>query len=556
MKNKELLQTCQYRISDRLHIRRDKCSSKILLFLTFLIIILFFKPYGFAGTKRHLVIYGNISIKDVPLIAKTSNILVVGDIPLNKLQRIKEINPQVLFLKYHHTLGLQKLYPEWNDLEKKEKLFAHDRKTGERLVAQPYGWYLMDHTNETWRAFLLHKIVRSTGDIYDGVFLDDFWSEFVDKFVSERSKKPGMASDRLIASWDQNLIPFLKELRMVFKKKIFINGAHEKYIPHVDGCMEESFIHSNQKPNNFEHNPSHIFRSIKMIDRLKKYGKHILVQSGSSGEGSGDLKKLFRFCFGNYMLIASENTSFSFQPTKTYQFSRNHLFIADKKALGKAKGPYKIILRENSESENLLPNGSFDKGLYMWDRIAGSPSLSCGIGYPKDSVEFHGGLKRSDMIRSSFIPVEKNRTYLLSAWCRAEKNTPGSGKYKKLGLQGRFYNFEKQKLTEPHDMQFSSGSYEWQPFERIVISPEGAAFFKIRIGFIGDGTGKGWVDKVHFGPVKKNAWVLGREFAKGIVLVNIGNSDATVPISCFSINTRLNSIHMGAKEAVLIHNEF
>lgn len=529
-----------------------RISLAIYLPVLVLVGLNIFKPQCLADIKRHFILYGKISNQDLPIIAK-ADILVVGDIPNQQLKRIKGFNPHILFLKYHHALGIYKQYPEWAIVNGKEKLYVHDKNSGERLIAKPYGWYLMDFTNQTWRTYLAGKIVKDTSDLFDGVFLDDFWGGFVDKFVGEKNGRQGLPRSELIESWDRCMIAFLKELRERFKKQIFINGSYERYIPHVDGCMDESFVHSNQRSDGFHHDPSHVLRSIAKIEKIKKYGKHVLVQSGSIGDGKGEMESLFRYCFACYLLIATEKTSFFFQPSKNYQFTRAALFKDYKLDLGEATGPYRFIKKENANN-NLLQNGHFENALSGWKVTTGAPSVDANLGHHGKSIRFRGGTGISDMIQSPFISVLANRSYLISAWCRAEKNTPGSAGYKKLGLQGRFYDTQKKKLWGAYDLQFDAGSYDWQPFEREIKSPSGAAYFKIRIGFVGDSTGKGWVDQIYFGDKKKRALVLGRDFSKGQVLVNIGTNKINFHILDFGSKKNI-AIKLKAKEGALLQEK-
>ena len=87
---------------------------------------------------------------------------------------------------------------------------------------------------------------------------------------------------------------------------------------------------------------------------------------------------------------------------------------------------------------------------------------------------------------------------------------------------------KKRKLPGAFDLQFDSGAYSWRPFDTTYTSPASAAYFRIRLGFIGDGVGKGWVDRVYFGKVTESGQVLGRNFSGGKVLVNYGTAETTI----------------------------
>jgi hypothetical protein len=127
-----------------------------------------------------------------------------------------------------------------------------------------------------------------------------------------------------------------------------------------------------------------------------------------------------------------------------------------------------------------------------------------------------------------------------------------SASYKKLGLQGRFYNKSKKKLPGAFGLKFDGGAYDWLPFERTFTSPTDAAFFRIRLGFIGNGRGKGWVDNVYFGLASTHAKILKRDFSRGTILVNIGKKGASLDLTNLQTDYGVKYLHMRAYEGIIL----
>lgn len=286
-----------------------------------------------------------------------------------------------------------------------------------------------------------------------------------------------------------------------------------------DGFMEESFIHSNWNSDSFFHNSASYIRSLRKIQNLAKYGKMILAQSGSKGDNTGNIDKVYRLSFTSYLLIFDKNISFNFHPSHTYYFKGFYQINDFALDLGNPLGSY-YLYSEGPPGPNLLPNGNFNEGLDSWQVRKGSPSLDSKVSLSGSSLSFQAQSDTQDKIRSQFIPVSGDTEYTISAFCKSEKNLPGSARYKKLGLQGRFYDTNKQRIQGAFDLQFAAGTYDWQPFEITHTSPVNAAYFRLRLGFIGDGKGKGWIDNVYFGIARKRERILRRNFTKGSIFVN------------------------------------
>jgi hypothetical protein len=412
----------------------------------------------------------------------------------------------------------------------------------------------MDNSNQSWQVFLIRKITERTEDIFDGVFLDVFWNRFVNKFVAADTNRPGWPSKHIITAWTGNMRNLLIQLRSSYPKLLFINGAHEEFIPYIDGCMDEAFVHTNWQSDLILPDPSDYTRSLLKIQRLNKLGKPILVQSGSMGDHQAAIEKVFKFCLASYFLINNDNTSFGFHPLHTYYFKGLPHYDNFNLNLGQPKGNYYVV-KEGLQKPNLVPNGNFNVGFNRWAILSGSPTVDSSTKIDGNSILFKGSRARSDKIRSEFIPVNGDTDYTISASCKTEQNLAISASYKKLGLQGRFYDKSKNKLPGEFGLKFDPGAYDWLSFERTFKSPTEAAFYRIRIGFIGDGKGKGWIDNLYFGPSVPFEKVLRRDFTRGTVLVNAGHKDTGVDLTNTRPDFGVRSFQIGAHEGIIFVSE-
>jgi hypothetical protein len=504
-----------------------------------------------ARTGRHMVIYGGLKAVDLYPVANSADILIVENARLDYLEHMKQINPQLKIFKYYNALGVYKIYPEWEAVNQKEAWFVHDIATGNRLKTNRYGWYLMDNGNEARQRFLVRKVSEQTEDIYDGVFLDDYWNQFVNKFVADGTDSAGWPPEYIINSWTVNMIRLLKRIRASYPKSIFINGAHNEYMPYVDGCMDEAFAHTNWQSDLRFPNAAEYMRSILRIQRLSKHGKTILVQSGSRGDYPTAIEKVYKFCTASYFLIKNVNTSFGFHPLHTYYFKGFPHYDDYKLNLGHPEENYHF-LREEKLQPNLVANPGFHAGLKRWSILSGNPSLDSDTPNKGNSILFIGSLNRSDKIRSEFIPVKGNTDYTISADCKSEMNRAISASYKKLGLEGRFYDKFKKKLPGAYSLKFDGGTYDWLPFERTFTSPPNAAFYRIRLGFIGNGKGKGWVDNVYFGLASSNAKILKRHFSRGTIFVNFGRKGASLDLTNLETDYGIHHLHLDPHDGVIL----
>jgi hypothetical protein len=479
-----------------------------------------------AQTRRHIVAYGGIPDKYVETIARKADILIVSKITDKQIREMKRINQQLLVLKYHSAVGIYPTNPEWDTIRVHEDWFVHVGNS--KLINNKYGWYLMNIANKQWRSYVSGLMNRQTSESFDGIFIDDCWDRFIDKFSNPGVTRSITGGEVGLMEWREHMLALLKEVRKTFPKKIIINGAFSEYLRVVDGCMEESFIHSNTQSDSFLPNSSAVLRQLKKVQILQKYGKMLLLQSGTSGDGTGNPSRIFSLCLGSYLLIEDKNTSFNFQPRKGYYFKGLEPYDIDYQ-LASPKGDF--YFQDNGiHEEDLLRNGDFSLGLLGWRLRNGNPSLDvCAEGNDR-CILFQGTGKSGDMIESEYIKVEANKEYRISLKCKSERNDPGSLLYKKLGVLGRFYDRNMNYIPEVCDLMVDRGRYDWMPFERVCTSPGSAAYFKLSVGFIGDGSGKCWVDDVCFGRVMKKGYLMRRDFSNGVVIVNSGTAESRIEV--------------------------
>jgi hypothetical protein len=482
---------------------------------------------GTARIQRHLVIYGGLSAADLPAVAQNAEIVILNHVAREHLLQLKQINPRLLLFQYHHAPGFHRHYRGWEQVDGNEEWFAHDQRSGERLVEKKYGWYLMNIASQPWRQYLASRIADTTDELFDGVFLDDVWSRFNNKFRCQASKSEARPPEEIVSGWTDHMRQMIAAVRRRYPKRIFINGAHEEYIRMVDGCMEENFVHPNWKPETDLPDPSTYRRMLRKLEIIKTTGKTLLVQSGTSGADPAAVRRIFEFCLASYHLIEGPNTSFSFQRAPTYRYL-GPLFPEDVHPhIGEPTAPFRIV-DTGAYPPNLAVNGNFEQGWRHWRVLQGRPRIETGMPAGQSAMAFSSRASGSDKIAGVFIPVAENTRYRLAAACKAKENRAVSRRYEKLGMQGRFFSADRKRLPGAYDLQFEEGTYDWLPFESAFVSPPGAAYFRLRIGFIGDGTGKGWVSQVYFGPASDTAVVAGRSFSRAEVLVNAGSAEATV----------------------------
>ena len=482
------------------------------------------QAHGQAG--RYMVLYGGIPDNLVDKIARNADLLVLGTIRNHQLDRLKRLNPDIILLKYYHGLSFSRTNPQWAAVDSHEGWFAHDPETGRRLIAGQYGWSLMNIADPGWRRFLANHIASTTDTRFDGVFIDDFWDRYVSKFKAEGTQRSADPAPNLIDNWQRFMIDLLQQLQEVYPNQIVINGAHLAYIEYVDGCMEESFIHAPQKRDDQLPSPAAAARSVLKIARLAKHGKLLLVQSGTLGDSGRNLQSMFRFCHRAYLLVAGKHTYFNFHPSGSYNWRNLHVSDEYRLNLGAPVRPIEMI--QTVANANLLDNGNFEDGSSHWSTMAGRPETVKASPGGRSSMKFMSDGITGDKIAGDFIAVRPGTSYRISAWCKAERNTPGSARYKKLGMQGRFFNPEKKRLPGAFDLQFDPGTYAWLPFEAVYTAPDEAAFFQLRIGFIGDGSGLGWVSGVYFGESSARPLVFKRDFEHGSVVVNLGDAPGRI----------------------------
>jgi len=513
-----------------MHTITNSSGSGLMTMLLLLILLAIPCDVLNAQIIQHSIIYDNIPDSEIKRAVDTSKLIITGSNTKQMIQmkKIKAIKPDMIILLYEHAIGS---YKPNSVVSGHEEWFAHGGDGTKRLIASKYGWYLMNISNKEWRDYISALIVKNTIDSgYDGIFMDDMWGQYVEKFILEGSSDKGTPLDLPITNWRKYIIMIMQAVREKYQGWLFINSTEEEYMTYIDGFMFEGFIHGNSSSDASTLDQSSCLRGLNKVARLQKYRKKLLLASGTEGKDLQLAKKWQNLCYLSYLLIQNENTTFSFQQSPSYIFKNSVTNPVPHADLGKPLGEY-FIVKEGQGSQNLLPNGSFENGLSSWSIVSGLPTYEQENGMHGGVVRFiSDGLKRRDMIRSHLIPVLANGEYRIRLSVRANNNEPGTADYMKLGLQGRFYDGDMKRIPGSYDLEFGKGSYDWQPYEVNYRAPSNAAYFQISIGFIGDGTGTGWLDNLYFGKAEKNEFVLERDFENGSVFVNYGDKEATISL--------------------------
>ncbi len=483
-----------------------------------------------AFPNRHAIIYGGFPNNAIPAIANAYDVLIVGETEANQVRALKNLNPNIKVLKYKHYTGMQTSYDGWSYVNGKENWFVHDVATSKRLTRVPYGWYLMNIADASWRTYKVNKIISEIDPAFDGIFIDDMWEKYADKFLCAGTSTSGTADEAFIDSWEDNIIAFLDEMKSKYNGLVYINGTYDKYAPHVDGIVEESFVHSIWNSDSFFHDPDEYERELLKIERLNSLGKPVVAQSGTLADGTGDPDEIFRYCYASYLLIANASITTYFKEGYNYAFQgvqNRSEFAVD---LGEPTGRY-FIAQEGDPTANMVSNGGFESGMSNWSVISGSPKVDSTVGRTGGSIMLVGTGSVSDLAATDYIPVSGSSVYVLRAHCKSESNNPGAEYYQKLGVKLRYFNSSKQQVgSTDGGLIFDEGSYNWMPYQNSYELPEKTAYVRIFVGFMGTGTGKGWVDDVYFGPEQGKERLFRRNFEKGVVLVNSGVQQGRIKI--------------------------
>ena len=468
--------------------------------------------------RKHLVAYGGLDDKYLNQIANSIDTLIIGEIDLYKIKKLREINPEIRIYKYFNAIGLHPTHRLWEMVNSNENWFVHDQTFKNRLIARKYGWYLLDLSSVTLRQFLINKIKKMVSSSYDGVFLDDFWVQFLNKFNPKYMTV--RIAPKVSRDWQVNMKTFLKELRISFNKEILINGAYKEYAEYVDGLFHEGFIHSNNQKGDYFKTISESTRELNKIKTLKKYGKKLFIHSGVNDSDDLKVKHIYDLCLGSYLLICDKNTSFGFQQGKSYYFKG--FYNEFKSTMEKNIIPVNDFYQkpELSQKKNLMKNGEFDQQFKHWNIISGTPTLE---GDKDLYVKINGNNLEKDAIKSEFISVKSQKKYYLYVDSKCVDNFPTGREYNKFGIRGRFFDLNYKQINKPYDLQIDRGSFDWQPFETHFISPNKSSFFQFRIGYLSGGTGTGWIDNIFFSEQPIQQANLKRDFVGFSVIVNLND---------------------------------
>jgi hypothetical protein len=76
--------------------------------------------------------------------------------------------------------------------------------------------------------------------------------------------------------------------------------------------------------------------------------------------------------------------------------------------------------------DNLVRNGDFSAGLDNWTAAASTSDIFCGVAsLPVGNTEFKTSASKT-LEADDFIPIDPNRSYLMSCWVKLASNTSGN----------------------------------------------------------------------------------------------------------------------------------
>ena len=193
----------------------------------------------------------------------------------NVTHEIKRLNPNAIVLGYKDAMAMLTHYEDYSVVNAHEDWFIHDTD-GNRLVHWKHGWYCMDPGNQGWREHFANYVKQKI-DLYgfDGVFIDDCWSQLWKNFWTvPEYKVPNYPN------WHQTMIDFIRHVKgKLGSKLVIINTPNDSDYPDVaDGKMAENFLRKESA-----------FTDINALADISAEGKYYLAWGRSSPDTLSDM---------------------------------------------------------------------------------------------------------------------------------------------------------------------------------------------------------------------------------------------------------------------------
>jgi hypothetical protein len=194
-------------------------------------------------------------------------------------------------------------------IHRNESWMLHRPGDGSRLTRRSGNQtqYYMNPGSTGWREWFASRVARDlTGWRYDGLFLDDLWSN--------NGRHGGFREYPSTGAYEQAVIGFIQHLKSRNPGLRVIGNTEnpEVYSPALDGWMYEAF--GGWWSNRYQ-SEQDVVRLWQLAERDSAAGKDIFLIS--QGERS-DQRKL-RFSYAAYLMVAHDRVSFRYSNVSSYQ---------------------------------------------------------------------------------------------------------------------------------------------------------------------------------------------------------------------------------------------
>jgi hypothetical protein len=176
------------------------------------------------------------------------------------------------------------------------------------------GFWLMDPRNAEWRQYWTNRVMASLeGGAWDGLFVDSVETSFEWIRYYTGVSIPGFETDEAVQAATED---FLRDIRAAFEGRAFLlvgnvgslergsPAAYSRYLPLLDGVMEEHFVSWADRQRSEES----WRQNLELLAETARAGK--IVIAVTPGEAEDD--ELRAYAIASYLLFAAEGTSFRY----------------------------------------------------------------------------------------------------------------------------------------------------------------------------------------------------------------------------------------------------
>lgn len=182
---------------------------------------------------------------------------------------------------------------------------------GDYIYSSYWGCYLTDPSATGWQQhyadYVNTKLAQGTGNVYDGVFVDDVWNNL----TAYTSGFNGTVSAAKQASWHEDMETFLTHIQTDITGTVLVNSDEfttDDYLTITDGQMLEGYIHA-PWDNSTTWDSAHLNLGAAHL-RKSETGKIIFCSSGVSDYN----EPILEMCYNNFVANSTdlEHSYFAF----------------------------------------------------------------------------------------------------------------------------------------------------------------------------------------------------------------------------------------------------